>query len=72
MYEEKSANVNARACMISGPPGIGKTSLVTIMAKHLGYESMFVNASDKRSKKVIETMLKDLCSSATVDHFFKK
>ena len=70
-YEEKNANVNGRACLISGPPGIGKTSLVSIMANHLGYESMFINASDKRSKKVIETMLKDLCQSATVDHYFK-
>ena len=27
-------NFNARACMVSGPPGIGKSSMVKIMAEN--------------------------------------
>lgn len=65
-------NVNARACIISGPPGIGKSSSVKIISEHLGFETYFINASDKRSKTVVEGMLKDLCGSSTMDHFFKK
>ena len=58
--------------MISGPPGIGKSSMVRIIAKELGYGIMEINASEKRSKNVIESMLKDLCESSTMDYFFKK
>ena len=65
-------NLNARACMISGPPGIGKSSMVSIIAKEHGFGVMSINASDKRSKQVIEGMLKELCESSTMDYFFKK
>lgn len=32
------ANVNARAALLSGPPGIGKTSAARIVCQQLGYE----------------------------------
>ena len=51
---------NARACLISGPPGIGKTSTIRIVAKALGFSLLELNASDNRSKKTIESLLKDL------------
>ena len=42
-------NVNARAALISGPPGIGKTSACRLVAKLLqGYEVLEYNASDAR------------------------
>jgi replication factor C subunit 1 len=31
-------NINARAALISGPPGIGKTSAARIVCAQLGYE----------------------------------
>ncbi len=43
-------NLNARACLISGPPGIGKTSTVRLLAKKYGYEIVEWNASDVRNK----------------------
>lgn len=65
-------NPNARACMVSGPPGIGKSSMVKIIAEHIGFNVNVINASDKRSKAVIESMLKELSESSTMDYFFKK
>lgn len=65
-------NINARAIMVSGPPGIGKSSVVKIIAKSQGFGIMEINASDKRSKATIEALLKDLCESQTMDYFFKK
>ena len=46
-------NVNARACLISGDPGIGKTSSVRLIAKLKGYKVFESNASDQRNKNSI-------------------
>lgn len=47
--------------MIYGPPGIGKTSTVKVIAKELGYQLLEINANDNRSRKVVEGVLRDLC-----------
>jgi DNA polymerase III delta prime subunit len=46
-----------RAVLISGPPGIGKTTSAHITAKLAGYSPIELNASDTRSKKLIEVGL---------------
>ena len=40
--------------LLSGPPGIGKTSSAHVVAKEAGYEVIEFNASDVRSKKSLE------------------
>ncbi|GAA29341.2 replication factor C subunit 1 [Clonorchis sinensis] len=40
----------ARAALLSGPPGIGKTSSATIACAELGFSTCELNASDCRSK----------------------
>eukprot|EP00347_Sterkiella_histriomuscorum_P014045 403362369 len=61
--------INARACLISGPPGIGKTSSVRIIAKELGYNLMEFNASDNRSKKSIENLLQNMTTCKSIDKY---
>ncbi|KAK3242089.1 replication factor C subunit 1 [Cymbomonas tetramitiformis] len=39
-----------QAALLSGPPGIGKTSSAKIIAESLGFETMEINASDTRGK----------------------
>ena len=39
-----------KAVLISGPPGIGKSSAASIISKQLGFEVTEVNASDTRGK----------------------
>lgn len=43
-----------RAIMISGAPGIGKTTAAHLVAKLQGYDVSEYNASDTRSKKLLE------------------
>lgn len=43
-----------RAILITGPPGIGKTTSAHMVAKLEGYTPIELNASDARSKKLVE------------------
>ncbi len=45
-----------RAILISGPPGIGKTTTIHLIAKSLGYAVSEYNASDTRSASVLKGM----------------
>jgi replication factor C subunit 1 len=48
-----------RAVILSGPPGIGKTTAAHLMAKLEGYDILEYNASDTRNEK----LLRVLCTS---------
>ena len=50
---DPSMNVNAKAALLSGSPGIGKTTTARLVAKGLNYNIVEMNASDVRSKKQI-------------------
>jgi hypothetical protein len=49
-----------RALIISGPPGIGKTTAVQLIAKKAGFLILEFNASDTRSKNLLHVL--EICS----------
>ena len=61
--------LNAKAVLISGPPGIGKTSACRIICRHLGFEVMEMNASDCRSKLAIQSGISTLSCNKSLDYW---
>lgn len=59
-----------RAVMIHGPPGIGKTTAAHLAAKLEGYDIVESNASDTRSKKLVETGLKGVLDTTSLLGYF--
>ncbi|ETE63137.1 Chromosome transmission fidelity protein 18-like protein [Ophiophagus hannah] len=46
-----------KIALLCGPPGLGKTTLAHIIAKHAGYNVVEMNASDDRSPDAFQTQI---------------
>ena len=59
-------NPSARAALISGPPGIGKTSTAKLVSELVGYSVLEFNASDTRSKQAIDELASGLSTNTVL------
>ncbi|XP_071599814.1 replication factor C subunit 1 isoform X1 [Heliangelus exortis] len=70
----KDDGTGFKAALLSGPPGVGKTTTASLVCKELGYSYVELNASDTRSKNSLKevvaeslnnTSIKDFCSGTS-------
>jgi replication factor C subunit 1 len=59
-----------RSVMIYGPPGIGKTTAAHLVANLEGYDVVETNASDTRSKKLVEGGLLGVLDTTSLQGYF--
>jgi len=55
------------AAIVHGPPGVGKTSAAHALAADLGWPTIELNASDSRTRDVIERVAGEAARSGTLD-----
>ncbi|XP_063867736.1 replication factor C subunit 1-like isoform X2 [Scylla paramamosain] len=58
-----------KAALLSGPPGVGKTTTAHLVCKEMGYDVLELNASDARSKKSIDQIVSELLGNKSLAGF---
>nr|CAG8436647.1 9337_t:CDS:10 [Entrophospora candida] len=58
------------AVLISGPPGIGKTTAAHLVGKHEGYDIKEFNASDVRNKKTLDLTIRIATGNMSIASFY--
>lgn len=59
-----------KAVLLSGPPGIGKTTMAHMACKEAGFDIVEMNASDTRNKKTLHDEVRDVINNSSLGSFF--
>lgn len=52
--------------LLTGPPGLGKTTLAHVCARQAGYEVQEINASDERNRDIVKGRIRDMLGTENV------
>lgn len=69
-WNDQDTGSSFKAALLSGPPGIGKTTTATLACKEMGFTFVELNASDSRSKKLLDNILGNSVGNCSIESFF--
>ncbi|KAJ8735068.1 hypothetical protein PYW08_014318 [Mythimna loreyi] len=58
-----------KAALLSGPPGVGKTTTVSLVCKEMGFDMVEFNASDTRNKTLIKEQIGQLLTTNSLSGY---
>ncbi|CZR62269.1 related to protein CTF18 [Phialocephala subalpina] len=64
--ETEDEKPHRKILLLTGPPGLGKTTLAHVCARQAGYEVMEINASDERSSNVVKGRIRTSVGTESV------
>ncbi|KAI9824391.1 MAG: hypothetical protein M1832_001926 [Thelocarpon impressellum] len=64
--EDVEVRQHRKILLLTGPPGLGKTTLAHVCARQAGYEVLEINASDERSRDVVKGRIRDCVGTENV------
>ena len=65
----KNGNIKQNCLFLYGPPGIGKTTIATLLLKKFDYDIIEYNASDLRNQKILKENLDKINGNVNVVDF---
>ncbi|EPQ30324.1 uncharacterized protein PFL1_01850 [Pseudozyma flocculosa PF-1] len=65
-WKDPYGRPSERVLMVSGPPGLGKTTLAHVIAQHAGYNVFELNASDARTAGAVEDQIRMALESGSL------
>ncbi|CAE6512152.1 unnamed protein product [Rhizoctonia solani] len=64
-YQDEHGRPREKILLLSGPPGLGKTTLAHIVGKQAGYGIAEINASDARTGSIVDDKIRPVLESGT-------
>ncbi|XP_040191058.1 replication factor C subunit 1 isoform X2 [Rana temporaria] len=69
-FGAKDDGSSSKAALLSGPPGVGKTTTSVLVCEELGYSYVELNASDTRSKKSMNEVVAESLNNTSIKGFY--
>uniref|UniRef100_A0A670XSZ2 Replication factor C subunit 1 n=1 Tax=Pseudonaja textilis TaxID=8673 RepID=A0A670XSZ2_PSETE len=68
-FGSKDDGASSKAALLSGPPGVGKTTTASLVCQELGLSYVELNASDTRSKKSLKEVVAESLNNTSIKGF---